>query len=146
MLKINEVVNGRIYSVIFESPVKMNVGGREHTNPLANMEVTKRVVMSVQACSHESYARRQIKADPTWTPSNRPSGYANTDHPCLDLNLSTDELALRCVPVHVTKREVFVGDVPASAEQLAIIAQYSPERPAPSFMRLPLSKVANRAE
>lgn len=80
MLNVNEVRNGRIYSVVFAGPVRMNKGGRAGVavNPLLDVEVTRRMVVSVQACSRESYAKRQLKADPTWTPSDKASGYAPT--------------------------------------------------------------------
>ena len=141
MLNINEVRNGRIYSVVFAGPVKMNVGGRERTNPLADLEVTKRTVMSIQACSRESYAKRKLKLDPEWSPSERASGYDATMHPCVDINLKTGEHALRGWACGVTKHEVFVGEQPATEAELAIIAQYQPEREAPTFMRLPLAKI-----
>jgi len=140
-LNVNEVRNGRIYSIVFAGPVKMNVGGRERTNPLADVEVTKRTVLSVQACSRESYAKRKLKADPTWTPSDKPSGYEATEHPCVDLNLKSGEHALRGWACGVTKHEVFVSGRPATEAELAIVAQYKPASDAPSFMRLPLAKI-----
>lgn len=152
-LKVNEVVNGRIYSVVFAGPVSMNKGGRMGVpvNPLIDVEVSKRTVMSVQACSRKSYVNRMLKADPTWQPdTSKPSGYAETSHPCVDLNLKTGDEALRGWAVGVTKHEVFIGGRPATAAELATIADYQPggkwyadskPKREPGFMRLPLAKI-----
>ena len=143
-LNISEVKNGRIYSVVFAGPVKMNVGGRERTNPLADANVTKRTVMRVQACTRESYVRRRLASDPSWTPdaSGRPSGYAPTEHPCVDLNEKTGDAALRGWACGVIKHEVFVDNKPATLAQLAIIEQYKPAKTSePGFIRLPLAKI-----
>ena len=152
-LKVNEVVNGRIYSVVFAGPVDMNKGGRMGVpvNPLLDLSVTKRTVMSVQACSRKSYVNRMLKADPTWQPdTSKVSGYSETAHPCVDLNLKSGDEALRGWACGVSKHEVFVGGVPATAEQLAIIASYqaggshypaSKAKREPGFMRLPLAKI-----
>ena len=152
-LKVNEVVNGRIYSVVFAGPVNMNKGGRSGVpvNPLLDLAPTKRTVMRVQACSRQSYVNRMLRADPTWQPdTSRPSGYTATEHPCIDLNDKTGGLALRGWACGVAKHEVFVGGQPATAEQLQVIADYQPGgrlypdsqvKSAPGFMRLPLAKV-----
>lgn len=143
-LKINEVVNGRIYSVVFAGPVRMNKGGRMGIaiNPLLDLDVTKRTVMSVQACSRESYAKRQLKLEPSWTPSNKPSGYAPTSHPCVDVNTQSGEEALRGWACGVTKHEVFVNGVPATPTQLETIAAYKPASKSEyTFLRLPLAKI-----
>lgn len=152
-LKINEVVNGRIYSVVFAGPVSMNKGGRMGVppNPLLDLPVSKRTVMSIQACSRESYRNRMLRQNPDWQPDNsRPSGYEATENPCVDLNAKTGDLALRGWAVGVTKHEVMIGGQPATAEQLATIAAYQPggrfypdsaPKSAPGFMRLPLAKV-----
>ena len=152
-LKLNEVVNGRIYSVVFAGPVDMNKGGRMGVppNPLLDLSVTKRTVMSVQACSRKSYAKRMLAKDPTWAPdTSKPSGYAETSHPCVDTNLKSGDQALRGWACGVSKHEVFVGGVPATAEQLDIIAAYqsggkyypdSKPKASPGFMRLPLAKI-----
>jgi len=152
-LKVNEVVNGRIYSVVFAGPVNMNKGGRGGVpeNPLQDLTVTKRTVMSIQATSRESYARRMRKLNPDWTPdTSKPSGYAATEHPCVDTNLKTGDQALRGWALGVTKHEVFVGGRPATAQELETIAAYQPggahypdskPKAAPGFMRLPLAKV-----
>lgn len=152
-LKINEVVNGRIYSVVFAGPVSMNKGGRMNipTNPLLDLSVDKRTVMSVQACSRQSYANRMRKLDPTWQPdTSKPSGYKPTENPCVDMNLNTGDEALRGWACGVSKHEVFVGGKPANAEQLDIIAAYQPggkyypasqPKSKPGFMRLPLAKI-----
>lgn len=143
MLNIDEVRNGRLYSVVFAGPVRMLKGGRAGMpeNPLLDVEVSKRVVMTVQACTRESYARRMLKANPAWTPSDRPSGFEATEHPCVDVNAS-GEPHLRGWAIGVTKREVFVGGRPATPEELATIEQFKPAgKDGPSFMRLPLAKV-----
>lgn len=152
-LKVNEVVNGRIYSVVFAGPVSMNVGGRAGVpeNPLRDLSVTKRTVMSVQACSRESYARRMRKMNPAWAPdTTKPSGYTATEHACVDTNNNTGDQALRGWAMGVTKHEVFVGNRPATDAELAIIATYQPGgmhyptskgKGEPGFMRLPLAKV-----
>lgn len=152
-LKIDDVRNGRIYSVVFAGPVDMNKGGRMGVppNPLLDLTVSKRTVMSVQACSRESYKRRMLKLDPTWAPdTSKPSGYAPTEHACVDLNLTSGDHALRGWACGVSKHEVFVGGAPATAEQLATIAAYqagglhyptSKPKRAPGFMRLPLAKI-----
>jgi len=152
-LKVNEVVNGRIYSVVFAGPVDMHKGGRMGVppNPLLDLSVTKRTVMSVQACSRKSYVNRMLKAKPTWQPdTSKPSGYAETSHPCVDLNIKTGDEALRGWACGVSKHEVFVGDRPATESELATIAAYQPgglhypdskPKSAPGFMRLPLAKI-----
>ena len=142
MLNINEVRNGRLYSVVFEGPVRMLKGGRAGVpeNPLMDIPVTKRIVLSVQACTRESYARRMRKLDPNWEPSNKPSGFTPTENPCVDLN-PQGEASLRCWAIQCTKKEVFVGGQPATPEQLAIIQQFKPTGKAPGFMRLPLAKI-----
>jgi hypothetical protein len=152
MLNIDEVRNGRIYSVVFAGPVSMNKGGRGGVpaNPLLDLDVTKRTVISVQACSRESYARRMLRLDPSWQHSGTPSGFESTSNPCVDLNLKTGDFALRGWAMGVTKHEVFVGGKPATPEQLATIADYQPggkwyadskPKAAPGFMRLPLAKI-----
>jgi hypothetical protein len=151
-LNVNEVVNGRIYSVVFAGPVSMNAGGRMGVppNPLLDL-ATKRTVMSVQACSRESYARMQLRKDPTWTPdTSKPSGYSPTEHPCIDTNNTTGDQALRGRAVGVTKHEVFIAGRPATDAELATIAAYQPggqhyptskPKAKPEFMRLPLAKI-----
>lgn len=154
MLNVNEVVNGRIYSVVFAGPVSMNKGGRGGVpeNPLLDLPVEKRLVSRIQACSRESYARRMRKIDPAWQPdsSSKPSGYAETSHPCVDVNLKTGDQALRGWACGVVKYEVFIGGKPATAEQLETIAAYQPggkwyadskPKGEPGFMRLPLAKI-----
>lgn len=152
-LKINEVVNGRIYSVIFAGPVGMNKGGRMNVpeNPLASVDVSKRTVLSVQACSRESYKRRMLKLDPSYTPdTSKPSGYEATENPCVDLNLKTGDQALRGWALGVSKHEVFVCGRPATESELQTIADYQPggkwyatskPKSKPGFMRLPLAKI-----
>jgi hypothetical protein len=143
-LNVNEVRNGRIYSVVFAGPVKMLKGGRMGVvpNPLLDLDVTKRMVLAVQACSRDSYKRRQLKANPDWQPSDKPSGFAPTEHPCIDMNVNTGEPALRGWACGVRKYEVYVGGQPATAEQLAIIEAYKPASSGEyNFMRLPLAKV-----
>lgn len=152
MLNINEVKNGRIYSVVFAGPVSMNKGGRMGVpeNPLLDVEVTKRNVLRVQACSRESYRRRMLKLDPSWTPSDKASGYQPTEHPCVDMSLKDGEFALRGWACGVVKHEVYVGGQPATAEQLETIAAYQPggkwyatsqPKKSPGFMRLGLAKI-----
>lgn len=153
MLHINDVRNGRIYSVVFAGPVSMNKGGRSGVpaNPLVDLPVTKRTVMRVQACSRQSYVNRMRALNPDWTPDNsKPSGYAVTTHPCIDTNLKTGDQALRGWALGVIKHEVFVGNEPATTEQLDTIAAYQPggafypdskPKSAPGFMRLPLAKI-----
>ncbi len=154
MLKLDEVQNGRIYSVVFAGPVSMNKGGRAGVpvNPLLDVSVDKRAVLKVQACSRASYVNRMRKADPNWQPdaSGRASGYAETANPCVDVNLTTGDLALRGWSVGLVKHEVFVGGRPATQADLDTIAAYQPggkwyadskPKGAPGFMRLPLAKV-----
>ena len=132
----------------------MNKGGRMGVppNPLLDLSVTKRTVMSIQACSRKSYVNRMRKlhgAD--WQPdTSKPSGYEATAHPCIDTNLASGDQALRGWACGVTKHEVFVGGQPATAEQLQTIADYQPggkwypaskAKSEPGFMRLPLAKV-----
>lgn len=154
-LNIAEVVNGRIYSVIFDGPVKMNKGGRMGipVNPLIDLGVNKRQVLRVQACSRASYVNRMKRANPTWEPSEgKPSGYAETSHPCVDLNQNDGTHALRAWACGVVKREVFIGERPATADELETIAAYQPggkwypessKGRAPGFMRLPLEKIVH---
>lgn len=153
MLNVNEVRNGRIYSVIFAGPVSMNKGGRGGVpaNPLLDLPVEKRMVSRIQACSRQSYVNRMKKMDPTWQPDgSKPSGYAETANPCVDVNLKTGDQALRGWACGVVKHEVFVGGKPATAEQLEMIAAYQPggkwyadskPKGEPGFMRLPLAKI-----
>ena len=143
MLNIQDVRNGRIYSVVFAGPVRMNKGGRSGVapNPLQDLSVTRRMVVSVQACSRESYARRMVKQDAAWTPSDKASGFAATAHPCVDNN-GKGEAHLRGVSVGVTRNQIFVGGEPATPAQLAIIAAYKPAGSGEyGFMRLPLAKI-----
>lgn len=154
MLNISEVVNGRIYSVVFAGPVSMNQGGRGGIprNPLLDLPVTKRTVSRVQACSRQSYVNRMRKLDPAWQPDNsgKPSGYGPTANPCVDVNLTSMDQALRGWSCGVVKHEVFVGGRPATESELATIAAYQPGgsfypasqgKRAPGFMRLPLAKI-----
>lgn len=153
-MNINEVRNGRIYSIIFTGEVKMNKGGRGGVpeNPLLQSEVTKRTVSRVQACSRASYETRAMKANPAWTPSATPSGYEPTAHACVDLNLKTGEYALRGWAMGVVKHEVFVGARQATEAELETIAAYQPggkfypesqAKSSPGFMRLPLAKIVH---
>ncbi len=142
MLKVNEVVNGRIYSFVFNGPVRMNKGGRGGiaVNPLIDVEVTRRMVVSIQACTRASYARRMLKQDANWTHSTRVSSFTATDNPCIDQK--DGEFFLRGWACGVTKNEVFVGGKPATETELAIIAQYRPAgKDDYGFMRLPLAKI-----
>jgi hypothetical protein len=142
-LNIAEVKNGRIYSVVFAGPVRMNKGGRAGVapNPLQDLDVTRRMVVSVQACSRESYKRRMVKQDATWQPSDKPSGFAPTAHPCVDVN-GQGEACLRGWSVGVTRNQIFVGGQPATPEQLRIIEAYRPAGKSEyTFMRLPLAKI-----
>ena len=151
MLNINQVRNGRIYSVVFAGPVSMNVGGRAGVpeNPLRYLDVNKRNVLRVQACTRESYRARMVKQDATWQPSDKPSGWTATEHPCVDSNAAGD-YALRGWACGVVKHEVTIGGELATPEQLAIIASYQPggkfypdskPKSAPGFMRLNLDKI-----
>lgn len=152
-LNITQVVNGRIYSVVFAGPVSMNVGGRDGvpSNPMRDLAVEKRVVMRVQACSRGSYARRMLALNPDWQPDDsRPSGYAETENSCVDRNLKTGDLALRGWALGVVSHVVTVGGRPATDAELATIAAYQPggamypeskPKKAATFMRLPLAKV-----
>jgi hypothetical protein len=151
MLNVNEVRNGRIYSVVFAGPVSMNVGGRKGVpeNPLKDLDVTKRTVMRVQACSRESYRARMLAQDSAWQPSDKPSGWTATEHACVDTNAAGD-YALRGWACGVVKHEVFIGNELVTPEQQAIIAAYQPgghfyseskPKKAPGFMRLNLDKV-----
>lgn len=153
-LNINEVKNGRIYSVVFAGPVDMNKGGRMGVppNPLLDCNVTKRAVMRIQACSRASYARRMRAIDPSWQPdeSGKPSGYAPTENPCVDTNLTTGDQALRGWSVGLVKHEVFVNGRPVTETERETIAAYQPGgayystskgKGKPGFMRLPLAKI-----
>lgn len=150
-LNIDEVKNGRIYSVVFAGPASMNKGGRAGVpeNPLLD-RVTKRTVLRMQACSRSSYQNRMRKLDPAWQPSDKPSGYAPTMHPCVDLNEKEGTFALRAWSAGVVKRETFVDGRPATPEELQTIADYQPggkwypasqPKGEVTFMRLPLAKV-----
>lgn len=153
MLNINEVKNGRIYSVVFAGPVSMNKGGRGGVpeNPLLESDVQKRNVLRVQACSRQSYINRMRKVDPNYTPDEtRASGYSPTENPCVDLNEKTGDFALRGWACGIVKHQVTVNGQPATPEQLETIAAYQPggkfyatsqAKKSPGFMRLPLAKV-----
>lgn len=153
MLNINEVKNGRIYSVIFAGAVSMNKGGRGGvpSNPLLDCEVTKRNVLLVQACSRASYTRRMLKLNPLYTPDpSKASGFSSTAHECVDVNSKDGSFSLRGWACGVVKRETFVNGVLATSEQLATISDYQPggkfysnsqPKNAPGFMRLPLAKI-----
>lgn len=154
VMNVNEVVNGRIYSVIFAGAVKMNKGGRGGVpeNPLLNLPVHKRTVSRMQACSRASYVKRALKGDPSWSPSEKPSGFEETSHACVDLNLKTGEYALRVWAMGVVKHEVFIGNRLATEAELETIAAYQPggkfypesqAKSAPGFMRLPLEKIVH---
>lgn len=153
MLNIGDVRNGRIYSVVFAGPVGMNKGGRGGVpaNPLLDLVVTKRTVMRVQACTRESYVKRMLKANPSYLPSDKPSGYVPSDtNPCVDLVAHSGEPALRAWACGIVKHEVFIGGQPADTTTLETIAAYQPggryypdsqPKQAPGFMRLPLAKI-----
>jgi hypothetical protein len=153
MLNINEVRNGRIYSVVFHGPVNMNKGGRMGVpvNPLIDSEVIKRDVIKIQACSRDSYARRMRKLNPDWQPdTSKPSGYAPTENPCVDANLASGDFALRGWACGRVKHQVYVNGQPATPDQLELIAAYQPggkwfadSKPKKdvTFMRLPLAKI-----
>lgn len=149
MISIKDVVNGRAYAVVFNGLVKMSQGGRAGVavNPLweCGAVVARRLVVRMQACDRASYARRMRKLHgANWQPSDKPSSYACTGHPCVDVSLKSNEYYLRAWSCGVVSNDITVNGKPATKDELDIIARYTNGKDEYTFMRLPLAKIEHQ--
>ena len=126
-MQASEIKASRMYSWIVENEAKMLVGGKARTNPLADLVVTKRCVYAGQAATGAMWLKAQLALNPAYTPSDRAPQHEPTENDCIVRNIASGELQVRIMNFRTNKREYFVGGIPATENELATIAQYSPK-------------------
>jgi hypothetical protein len=122
----------------------LNLGGKERSNHLyGHVSVVARKVG--QACSMAMYEKDAINRNPGYIPSDREPQREATAHPCIFLHLTSLEEQVMIMNSRTVEREYFVDGRPATAEELAVIAQYrKPRKPRdPSKSKVEFVNLAN---
>lgn len=137
-------VPGRIYSVVYDSEVKMvrtkRATGAE--NPLAESNVTVRRVSSVQAAGNKTWTNFLGKSgevpagkEPAWTVSDYNS--------CIVIGKKDGAEKLRALPRGITKEEYFIESRLATPSEVETIRTFKKSQGSAPFVTLNLSKLEN---
>lgn len=166
MITKNSFVAGRVYSLVYSSPVEM-VSKREldwrtteyreliysrvtlervdgkFFNPLASNDVTVRRVSTVQAAGDKTWTNYLAKRGEV--PSGKPAWYdVSKENSCILVHKTNGNEYLRGLPCGITMEQYFVDGKPASEQQVAIIHAFKKSNSsANEFITLSLSKLLN---
>lgn len=160
---------GRVYSLIYTADVDM-VASREleHQtvidlnklgftpfkqengrcdNPFVDSIVTVRRVSTVQAAGEQTWENFKLKNGMSTEPSNRKAWYhTSPKNDCIVVHNSNGTEYLRGLPRGVTKEQYFVGNLPATAQDVAVIRAFAKSKNSePNFVTLTLEKLENVA-
>lgn len=128
-INLDTVKPSRIYSWVYEGPMKLNKGGRAGVpeNPFYG-DVTVRKVFSGQAASHDMYVHAWEKRNPgkTYTPDpSRTARFHETANPCV-VQSTDGELQARILNPQAMKTEVFIRGKLATPGEVSALAPWMP--------------------
>lgn len=143
-IQSNQLVPGRLYSVVYQSDVDMVQQRDGANNPLFDVSVTVRRVATVQACGDKTYARMRLKQDADWQPSGKPKWYApDPANTCVVVHRKTGVRYFRVLPINMTKETYFIGGKPASEAETATIKSFHRGHSDADYLTIRLENLIN---